>query len=728
MSLLQMSASGAVMIAVIAVIRAITIHRLPKQTFSVLWGLVLVRLLVPISLPSVFSIYSLVERHTPAAEAAGEIPAVQLLPVQGAEMLTTLPAESGQMSGGLMISGWTILWLAGLTVCAFYFAASYLRCRLKFRDSLPVEHALAKEWMGSHRLRRPVSIRRSDRILAPLTYGVLRPVILMPKSMDWEDRRAAEYILAHEYVHIRRFDAVTKLLLTAALCVHWFNPMAWVLFLLANRDIELSCDEAVVRRFGEQNRAPYARMLIRMEERKSGLSPFYNSFSKNAVEERITAIMRHRKASALAVFAAVLLIAGVTVCFATSAVSAEEAAAPRPSAGFTEAEYEKLLALKLEGYEDMSVADYQDAVWALTDTMEYRALLERFAQNEELYAKRDSDEIAAFLFYTLEPLTAERWETRNFSGATMTGGAAPAVLEYVFTLAIEDANALTVGEYSDARQGMERDLQAMMRDKTAPEAELAVKGGGLEALAETWCTDALRVTVEYSFTPGEYGEEAAGETDAEEMMESRHYPNGSREDYDSLLALKTPEYQQLPLAEFNAALLDWANEDYDRTQRIQEDIGRNEIGVALSEEEHAFVTLTMMLSNEENAEWERSLNTGGPEEDPGYSGDRLYRDAGEGGALAWCSLWYQFSYHIVDKETLTVGERDGCVAGFASAAQAFFEGAELEELLSMTEADMAARLQALAAEYSTEQMVLSIGEEDIHYECMDERSIAYIGL
>ncbi len=92
-----------------------------------------------------------------------------------------------------------------------------------------------------------MEIRQSDRIAALLTYGVLRPVVLIPKQTDWTDETRLKVILTHEFVHIRRFDTLTKLLLAAALCIHWFNPFVWVMYVLANRDIELSCDETVVR-------------------------------------------------------------------------------------------------------------------------------------------------------------------------------------------------------------------------------------------------------------------------------------------------------------------------------------------------------------------------------------------------------------------------------------------------------------------------------------------------
>jgi len=167
-----------------------------------------------------------------------------------------------------------------------------------------------------------VQIRQSDRIKAPLTYGVFRPVILLPKKTDWTDETKLRYILTHEFTHIRRFDTLTKLVLTTAVCVHWFNPLVWVMYVLANRDIELSCDETVVRTFGETMKSAYALTLIGLEEKKSRLTPFANNFSKYAIEERINAIMKMKKSSLVGIILALALVVGTVTVFATSAASA----------------------------------------------------------------------------------------------------------------------------------------------------------------------------------------------------------------------------------------------------------------------------------------------------------------------------------------------------------------------------------------------------------------------
>ena len=317
MSLLQMSAAGAVMILAVIVIRALAVNHLPKNTFRVLWAVVLVRLLVPFSLPSGFSIYALLARSTdPAAvakAAAAARPAITASPA----MTETLPQAAP--AAAAMPSVWSMVWAAGLVICAAVFAVTYWKCYQEFQMSLPVEHDAARQWLQAHPLRRTVAIRQSDRISSPLTFGILHPVILMPKNTDWADEAALQYVLEHEFVHICRFDTAAKLLLIAAVCVHWFNPLVWAMYVLANRDIELSCDETVVRHFGTSARAAYARVLIRMEETRSGFAPLCSHFSSNAMEERIIAIMKLKKTTITSLLVAAALVAGTTTVFATSA-------------------------------------------------------------------------------------------------------------------------------------------------------------------------------------------------------------------------------------------------------------------------------------------------------------------------------------------------------------------------------------------------------------------------
>ena len=306
------------MILAVAAIRALAINRLPKKAFMALWGAVVVRLLIPYSLRSAFSAYSLLGQLSLPVVAVKDMPVVSVIPMAPAINTTSPPAASTGNTAAVLIDPWMFVWLIGALACGVFFVIIYLKCRREFQASLPVENEYAKHWLNEHRIYRTIEIRQSGRISAPLACGVFRPVILMPKTADWDDQDTLKYVLAHEYVHIRRFDAVTKLALTAALCIHWFNPAVWIMYVLANRDIELSCDEAVIRQFGERAKSAYAMTLIRMEETRSDLTPLCNNFSKNAIEERIVAIMKIKKVSLVTLFAAVALVVGVTVAFATA--------------------------------------------------------------------------------------------------------------------------------------------------------------------------------------------------------------------------------------------------------------------------------------------------------------------------------------------------------------------------------------------------------------------------
>ena len=320
MSLMEMSFAAAVMILAIIVVRALAINKLPKKVFLLLWDVVLLRLLIPFSIPSVFSAYTLVHRSEPIREAITQAPTVGLITqMTGVTINAGISPEVAVSSDVRSISPLAIIWSVGFLLCAVFFMVSYVRCHREFQTSLPVKNEFTVRWLRCHRLKRRIQIRHSDRINAPLTYGILKPVILMPKKTDWENRQQLEYILLHEYTHICRFDMVTKLFAALALCIHWFNPFVWAMYILFNRDIELSCDESVVRRFGESTKSFYARTLITMEEKKSGLTPLYNSFSRNAIEERITAIMKTKSVTRGIIVASAFIIIAIVVLFATTA-------------------------------------------------------------------------------------------------------------------------------------------------------------------------------------------------------------------------------------------------------------------------------------------------------------------------------------------------------------------------------------------------------------------------
>lgn len=363
MSLVQMSLSAALMIVAIIILRALTIERFPKKTFLVLWWIALLRLLIPFSIPSVMSIYSWISPDVPKAvhqevqeitesqstsEPVLKIPseilqnaspqedAVSVVPEQTRSEvvenstqfeMTPIPdtdieyveVKPSKSFSEIFFDMLPAIWGVGIGVIAAFFGINYWRGIREFRMSLPVENEFVNEWLSSHQLRRNITIRQYDCIHTPLTYGIFRPVILLPKESLEQSPSTLNFILTHEWVHIRRFDCVTKILLTAALCIHWMNPLVWVMYLLFNRDIELSCDETVLHLLGRNRRSDYALALIDMEEQKGGFASFASGFGRNAIEERIRAIMKMKKASLITILAAVVVVACVSILFATSA-------------------------------------------------------------------------------------------------------------------------------------------------------------------------------------------------------------------------------------------------------------------------------------------------------------------------------------------------------------------------------------------------------------------------
>lgn len=331
MELVQRSLQGGILILVIVAIRVLWLDRLPKRTFPVLWCVVLVRLLAPFSISSGVSVYSFLQRAQRAADMGlPGVPenmtiksdstiwkTVQELTLGQETPLVDLAEQRGQ------VQLFPVIWCIGALVCGTFFLVTYLRSLRSFRRSVPVENGEVRQWLRGHRAGRIILVRQLEEVSAPLTYGILRPVILLPGKVAWGSGQELEYILQHEYVHIVHWDGAVKLAMVAALCVHWFNPLVWIMAGLLSRDIELACDEGVLRRFGEQARVGYAMALIGMEEKKRGLMPFYNGFSKNAIEERIHLIMKYKKIKYMTVLAASLLVLGTVLMFATSAKTSE---------------------------------------------------------------------------------------------------------------------------------------------------------------------------------------------------------------------------------------------------------------------------------------------------------------------------------------------------------------------------------------------------------------------
>jgi len=365
---IYMSAVAVPLIAVIAAVRFFTVYRLPKKTFYVLWGIALCCLFIPFNLLPHLNVSGFIENFGGPKEMSVKAP--ETAEILADPVNTSKPEESTNVSPEaaspsattviyniydtidrfgrdmlgridmisaagdniantpvktsiLNIPPLLLIWFAGFFICAVYFTVSHIRFRKKYAPSLPVENSFVLNWKNGRfgAAKRKITIRQSDLLVSPLTYGIFKPVILLSKTTDYRDEKKLEYILLHEYTHIKRFDTLAKLFLTAALCVHWFNLFVWLMYILANRDIELSCDETVVKKLSPYKNAntksDYALTLIALEEKKMLLNASVSYFSKNIMKERIKSIMKLKKTSIARILLAVMLVSMVGTLFIT---------------------------------------------------------------------------------------------------------------------------------------------------------------------------------------------------------------------------------------------------------------------------------------------------------------------------------------------------------------------------------------------------------------------------
>ncbi len=438
-------------------------------------------------------------------------------------------------------------------------------------------------------------------------------------------------------------------------------------------------------------------------------------------------------------------ILAVTLCFAGMAgLKANAKSVPNAleavgnyAAGteksFTDTELKKLLALKFDDYRHMTISKFQSKVWAMTDNAEYMALLERLSKNETLYQMKDSDQNAAFLFYVLEPLTKEKWQSHTYSGATVSDFSpvdGNARLEYSYTLNILNPDRVMVKDYCDMRMGVTEAMWGILRNRTKEELQnealmRAEIGNYVDEVIPHLSTEEVGVEIEYAYFPlpkTDEGEQSIKPDNGSEW-EPRFYSHGTEEDYNSLLSLKKSGYENMPLADFNSALLDWANEDYERFERIDEDTKWDDFSVDLTEKELSFVKLTVFLSGMENGKAIQSAHAVTELYSP-YYGEYLPQKTAGRNRSVWCSLYYQFSYNVSDTEAITVGERDLQIESMINAVQTFWRDTDIEIILKMSEDDIVKELERLAAAYTTDNITITIDKEQIHFECMDERAYA----
>lgn len=319
--LFNMSLTASVAIAFVIVLRLL-LKKAPKVLSYALWGIVLFRLLCPAAIGSDFSIYHLlgataeksgtltsVIEYVPSDIVHTAYPSVNF-PVQGVSDVIndTLPQGQEQLAADpleapMAIAAW--IWMAGVLVMVLGSVVSYIRLRRKRAVVVP--------------LRENIFI--ADDIMSPFVGGLFRPKIYLPCSLGEKEQ---EYIILHEQHHIRRLDHVAKLLAFLALTIHWFNPLVWIAFVLAGKDMEMSCDEAVIRKVGSDVRADYAASLLTLATGRRIFAGTPLAFGEGDTRDRIYNLSRWKKPAVWAVLLAAAACITLAAALLTNPRKAEE--------------------------------------------------------------------------------------------------------------------------------------------------------------------------------------------------------------------------------------------------------------------------------------------------------------------------------------------------------------------------------------------------------------------
>lgn len=302
LTILNMSLTGAFVITVICLAR-LPLKKAPKIISYCLWVVAGFRLILPFSIESVFSLIPFNAQTIPADIAMQSIPRIDSgIPFVNNAISSILPAATPTASVNplqIWITISAFVWFIGVVVMLIYGVVSFVILKRKMREAAHVE----------------ANIYEAENIKSPFVLGVFNPQIYLPVGLSKKEKN---YVVLHEQTHIRRRDHIVKFAAYFILCLHWFNPLVWAAFLLMGLDMEMSCDERVLKEMGDEVKKDYSLSLLSLatERRIIGGSPL--AFGEGDIKERIKNVLNFRKPSRVIIVAAVALVAVLSVGFAVN--------------------------------------------------------------------------------------------------------------------------------------------------------------------------------------------------------------------------------------------------------------------------------------------------------------------------------------------------------------------------------------------------------------------------
>ncbi len=322
-TILNMSITGSYIIAVILILRLL-LKKAPKIFSYCLWAVAGLRLLCPFSFSSMLSIFNLFPAPSEASQignttsngyipqdiALMQIPEIKTgITVADTVINTVLPSAQPAASVNpmqIILSVASVVWLAGIAGMSVYGIVSLIKVKKQVRFATKLTD----------------NVFECDKIRSPFVFGVLLPKIYLPCGMQ---ENQAKYVILHEKNHIRRFDHITKLVSFAILILHWFNPFVWIGYTLAVHDMEMSCDESVLRKLGAEAKKAYSFTLVTVSANKKLSFGTPLSFGENGVEKRVVNILNFKKPKIIAIILCIILcIVAAAVCLTNAVVIKDE--------------------------------------------------------------------------------------------------------------------------------------------------------------------------------------------------------------------------------------------------------------------------------------------------------------------------------------------------------------------------------------------------------------------
>ena len=294
--IVNMSISASWLILAVLLCRFL-LRKAPKWVDVLLWGIVAVRAVCPLSIESALSLMPSAKTVNPAINTGISAINSAVDPVISRFFTPSPTASANPLQIWLPLL--SVVWAVGVAGFLVYAAVSYWRLRRKLTTAV-----LFRD-----------NIYESEHVTSPFVLGVIRPRIYLPFKMDGRDR---EHVIAHEQAHIRRRDHWWKPLGFLLLAVHWFNPLMWLSYVLLCRDIELACDEKVIRELNNEQRADYTQALLACSVSRRVIAACPLAFGEVGVKERVKSVMNYRKPTFWVIVVAVVACAVVAVCFLTN--------------------------------------------------------------------------------------------------------------------------------------------------------------------------------------------------------------------------------------------------------------------------------------------------------------------------------------------------------------------------------------------------------------------------